>query len=780
VVDSSRPRLLAGLVLISASALTFEVTLVRLFAIQQFYSFAFLVVSLAVMGFSASGTILAIRPAVRSFVRLALAYSGSLAVAYLVLNFLPFDSFAVAVDARQLLILGLTLLSATGPFLFAGWVTGASLAAAGPAAYRPYAANLAGSALGVPLALAALALVRAEGVVWIALGLGLGAAAAFSSRLVTRWGLGLTAVLFTLAGARVPTPLRLNLSPYKPLSLAELAPEARRVLTRSSPLGRLDVVERAGTHHYPGLSLNAALDLPQQTALFVDGDGPFPATDIELDSPRLTALAGYMPSALVYELRPGARALILTPGAGLEALIALGSGAPEVELAADQPLILEALAGQFADVSGQLLMDPRVSLIPRPGRAGLLTTGSSYGVIDYALADPFRPVTNGAFSLTEEYSLTVEGLTAALDRLAPDGLLILTRWTGTPPSEVARAWATLLAALRREGEGEPGGRLLAYRGMRTVSMIASRRPFLESELAATRAFLERNAFDPVWLPDLRPEELNRHNRLPTDTYHELFRQLLTDSDRTLAESDFNLRPPTDDRPYFFHYFRWRQTPEVVASLGLIWQPFGGSGYLVLVALLVLVTALAALLLLLARWSARGAGLSFAGLVYFAGLGAGYLLVEIPLIQRFALLLDRPSASLAVVLTGLLAASGLGSLLSRRWPLRPSLALLTVLLGATLLGLPSLVQIGLPWSGAARVVLALGLLLPLGVLMGIPFAAGLRRIAPASIPLAWAVNGAASGIGGILAAMIALDLGQRAALAAGALAYLSAWGAARRL
>jgi hypothetical protein len=451
-----------------------------------------------------------------------------------------------------------------------------------------------------------------------------------------------------------------------------------------------------------------------------------------------------------------------------------------VDLSRDEPLIMEALVGPLAETSGSLLMDPRLTLLARPSRGALLAGDEQYDVIDLALADPFRPVTNGAFSLTEHYPLTVEALSTAFGRLSPGGLLVLTRWTGTPPAEAARAWATLLAALDEQEIDDPGQQLLAYRGMRTVTMVASRRPFTESELEAVRAFLERNALDPVWLPDLQPGELNRHNRLPSPIYHELFSGLLTEFDRTIAEYEFNIRPTTDDRPYFFHYFRWRQTPEVLASLGLVWQPFGGSGYLVLIALLGLMTALAAGLIVVPRFFARWRGLPPSGIAYFAALGAGYLLVEIPLIQRLTLLLDRPALALAVVLATLLSASGLGSRLSTRMPLRGTLALLSALLAITVVSLPALIQLGLPWPPGPRLALAVLLLFPLGLLMGVPFASGLRRIESGAIPWAWAINGAPSGISGVLAAMISLDFGIRAALSVGALAYLAAWLAARKL
>lgn len=774
-ISLSPMRRTVGLILISASALAFEVTLTRLFAVQQFHHFAFLVIGLAVMGFAASGVILSYKPYGTSLITLCLAYSVTIFLAYAVINFITFDSYSIAWDRQQIGVLFLYFLSAAAPFLFAGWVIGANLTAAGSQAYRPYAANLVGSALGVPLALVAIPLLGGEGAVMLSLALGVLAAAAFSMAGRTRWTLIAGGLVLGVLSFATPSQVDLRLSPYKPLSLTELAAEAQTTISRWSPAARIDVVESGGTHVFPGLSLNAGLDLPQQAALFIDGDGPLPITNLSLEAPEAAILASHMPAALAYQLRPGANSLLLQPGAGLEVFVALGSGAGRVHVARDEPAVFEVLGGPYSEFSQGLLQDARLELLERPSRGALLEGDEQYDVVHFALSDPYRPVTNGAFSLTEHYPLTVEALSDAIGRLSEDGLLVLTRWLGTPPSESARAWATLLAAMDPE---EIESRVLAFRGMRTATMIASPRPFTSQELGAVRDFLEFNGYDPIWLPDLNPGELNQRNRLPEPTYYELYSKLLESRQSTIDSYEFNLRPPTDDRPYFYHFFRWAQTPEVLSSLGQTWQPFGGSGYLVLVALLAMVLLIAAALLIFPSFA--GASPSAPGIVYFACLGAGYLLVEIPLIQQFTLLLDRPALALAVVLFTLLLTSGIGSWFSIRLPLRSSLAVLVALVILIAMALPALMRLGLAWPLGARLVLAALVLAPLGTLMGIPFASGLRRIRPTQIPWAWSVNGALSGVGGVVAAMLTLDLGFRMALIIGALAYLGALLATRRL
>lgn len=779
-------RDLIGLALLSSSTLAYEFALTRAFAVQQFHHFAFLVVSLAVMGLAAGGLAVSLRPPIRAQAapppssRLGLGLAGSMALAYLVLNFLPFDSYALAWDRRQVAVLGAYFFATAAPLFFSGWATAAALAGAAHQLHRPYAASLAGGAAGVLIAVAATPL-GVERTFSIAAALAALGGLAWAAGSKDRRSAAVVTCVFLAASLFWPPSLALRLSPYKPLSIYRLAQDARPLLVRWTPFVRLDAVEAPSIHVYPGLALGADLSPPSQIALFLDGDGPIPVTRLSPDDRRAAELASHMPSSLVYALRPGSAALILQAGAGLEALTALASGAAHVDWARDEPSITEALGGPLAAASADLLRHPGLRLLPLGTRAALRAE-ETYDEVVFALSDPFRPVAGGAFSLGESYSLTVESVREAWRSLRPDGLLAMSRWLSTPPAESARAWATVLEALEAEGVNQPWAHLVVYRGMRTSTAVACRRPFTAAELAAVRSFLEANHFDPIHLPDLRSEEQNRHNRIPGDEPHRLFAALLADREATAAGYEFQIRPATDERPFFFHFFRWRQTPQILATLGATWQPFGGSGYFVLLALLGLTLVLGVPLIVAARLMARaGPAPRASWLLHFAFLGAGFLFVEIALLQKMGLPLERPSAAFAVVVPALMLASGAGSLVSPALPRRGSLALA----GAAALSLAAL----LPAATAAllaaslpiRVALVAAAIAVPGFAMGMPFAAGLRALearASGWIPWAWAVNGAASGAAGVLAALIALDLGTGTVLGLGGLFYLGALLTAR--
>ena len=811
---------LLALSLLSAASLAFEVNLTRLFSVAQFYHFAFMTVSLALLGFGASGTFLSlaggrIRHPERALTLLAWTFALTAVGSYGLTQALPFDSFRVALDPRQWGILALHYVALSLPFFCAGAATGLLLSLRRGAVGRTYAANLAGSALGCLLAVVLPSRTGAEGMVLLTAGLG-GLSALLFSR--PRWPgtllqLAVAGGLF-LTAFHLPPVLEIRLSPYKGLSYALLYPDSRLLFRAWNGISRVDVVESSLIRSLPGQGIACRGQPPPQRALFVDGDDLSPITHVT-DPAELAPLTDCLLTALPYRLRPGARALVLDPRGGWDLWVALAEGARSVTAVEPNPLVVAAVRAQGA-WAGNLYDRPDVALFVEDGRAFLARAGPEYDVILMALPAPYHPVTSGAYSLAENYRYTVEGFVAAMRRLTDGGLFGVVRWTQSPPSEEVRAFALAVEAVERTG-GDPAWSLVALRSYNQVLILARRGPFTAPELAAIRQFAAARSLDLVYAPDIRPEEANRYNVMPTPEHYLAFVGLMEAEDRArwLAAYPFDVAPPTDDRPFFGHFFRWRQVPEVLAMAGHVWQPFGGAGYLVPLALLGIAVVAAAGLILLplaGRWN-RGRinpalrdragewngiypvqdGINPAlqdrinpvlqdrinpalRLAPFGFLGLGFMLVEIPLLQRFILFLGHPAYAMAGVLGALLLFSGLGSLLSARVPPRRALegvvgVVVLYGLGMSLLSGPLL---GLPfWARAA--VTGLGLA-PLGVAMGMPFPrllGALQEREPALVPWAWGVNGALSVVASVLAALMALSWGFRAVLLAGAVAYLGA-------
>jgi spermidine synthase len=782
-------RGLAGMALLSAAVLILQVALTRVFSIAQSYHFAFLVISLALLGFGASGSLLAVWPRLaerRIRPWLALGFAATALAGYLFVNLLAFDSYRIAWDQTQTYLLIADLLALAIPFVFAGALVGGMLSGASERAGRIYGANLLGSGLGALAAPVLLAAVGSERAVVLCAVLGTVAALALSEgRLTATEGrrlraLGLLGLVVGLALAFVlPQPFETQPSPYKRLSQLRRNPDARILATRQNAYTRLDIVESPTFHSAPGLSLAYQGDLPPQAGLVVDGSDLLPVADA---SRAPEALADALPVSVAHALRPAGDVLLLGSGGGMDAWVAATLGARSVTVVEPNELVHGALSGELRDWAG-LADHPRVQIVHGQIRSFAERDQRRYDIVELTLADEYRAISSGAFTLTENYLLTVDAVRSYLRLTDEDGLLVITRWVQAQPTESLRVLGLITEAL--DG-ADPRAHVIAFRTFQTVTFLVKSTPFATQETDAALASLEKRRYDLVLAPRMPEEMLNRYAQMERPLDHELALRLLADPGQVsfYRDYEFDVSPSTDDRPFFFHFFRWEQTPAVIENLGRRWQPFGGSGYFVLLALLLFALAAATVFVILplavrsrfrAALAAAGAARAARTLAYFSALGLAFLLVEVVLIQRFMLVLAQPTLALAAVVGPLLVFSGLGSLASARIPWRPAMVVLAMLIGAyAALGrVPAPLLLDLPLE--LRVATVALLTAPVGFLMGIPFARGVAALTDqrALVPWAWAANGGASVVSGVLAATLSLSLGFTAVLLLAAALYLAA-------
>ena len=784
--DRSGPPL-AALALVSAGALAFEILLARLFSIIQWHHFAAMLISLAMLGYGVSGTLLTLlreRLLARYeavFVSCAAAF-GVLAVnAFLLAQRLPFNALEIFWDARQpVYLLALYLLLAL-PFLCAAVCIGLTFARFGTAAHRIYSFDLCGAAAGCLLIVLLLfwlppqAALRAVG----CLGLAAAALAAWQFRLRPRLLLplfGLAALL--LAVALPPAWMQLQLSPYKRLSQALHVPGAQVLQQRSSPLGLLTVVDspRVPFRHAPGLSLNAAQEPPPQLGVFIDGDGFSALTRFD---GRLEPLAylGESTSALPYQLLDRPQVLVLGAGAGSGVLQALAHGARKVDAVEVDARMVELVRSRYAAFGGDVYRRAEVTLHVADARAFVEASTEQYDLIQLELLGDFGASASGLYGMSESYLYTVEGLQSYLRRLKPGGLLALTRWVTLPPRDLLKLTATALAAQRELGVRDPSQSLALIRGWQTGTLLLKNGAYTAREIAAIRSFVEARSFDVEALPGLTRAESNRYNVLEQPYLYDGIAALSgVRSADFIARYKFDIRPPRDDRPYFFNFFRWQTLPEILrlqarGSLSLL-----ELGYPILLATLAQALLASTLLILLPLWLGlrrQGSQHAVAGKAavfgYFALVGLAFIFIEIVFIQKYALYLGHPLYAMAGGLGAILLFAGLGSRygphLLRRLPARGRAILLmgaiALLVLLNLLASTLLVQFAAGLPLLLRVVLVMLLIAPPAWLMGMPFPLGMSRLsvaAPALVPWAWGVNACATVVGAALAALLALHLG----------------------
>jgi hypothetical protein len=616
-----------------------------------------------------------------------------------------------------------------------------------------------------------------------------------ATTLASRLPLGIAQLTWlALLALGIPqTQLDLRISEYKGLSQALQVIDSRVLGQASSPLGLITVVDSptVPVRHAPGLSFNTRHIPPEQLAVFTDADGMSAITRYDGD-PGSVAYLGDVTAALPFSLLEKPAVLILGAGTGNDVLLSLYHGASRVDAVELNPQMTELVAQRYAEFAGHLYQDPRVTIYTDEARGFVARSGGRYDLIQIGLLDSFGASGAGVQALNESYIYTVEALREYLADLEPGGLLAITRWIKMPPRDSVKLLATAIEALRQSGVREPGRRIAMIRSWNTSTLLVRNGEFTSPEIERIREFAHSRSFDTAYFPGMRAEDANRFNQLGEAYIYDAGIALLGDrADDFVARYKFFLDPATDDRPYFFHFFRWRTLPEVMAL-----RKAGGAGliewgYLVLVATLAQAALLGLVLILLPLSLVRHdwpAGTARQFGFYFLLLGLAFLFVEMAFIQKFILFLSNPLYSVAVVLSGFLLFAGLGSASSKRfaqWIPWPGISPVTVAVAAIamlalvyMLMLPAVFGRFIGFTDSAKIVLSLALIAPLAFFMGMPFPLGLGRLsslAPGFIPWAWGINGFASVVSAVLATLFAIEFGFNVVIVLALVLYgLAAW------
>ncbi len=818
----------AALLFVSATVLAYQVLLVRAFSIGQWHHFAYMVVSIALLGFGASGTLLAaldrrtkttdsievLRDSQAVWFSLsAIGLAIALPVSFWITQRVPFEPFLIIWDWHQLLYLGCFYLALFLPFFAGASAIGLALTTESENCPRLYAFNLAGSGAG---ALLALGLLSIASVPWALFGIVvLAEGAAVLALLDTNFLLkrGRPRLLAATSGALMGVlslgyvfhPPSIRLSQYKGLSYALNLPEARLVAERSSALGRVDVVTSPAIREAPGLSLVTPSDaaVPHQLGLYVDADTAGPITAFDGDVSKLGYLDWSSTAAPYFALQTSPadlHACVLGAGSGAGVLLALRHRAQQVDAVELNHNVLDLLQGEFRNFTGGLYDRPEVRVHRADARAFVQAARENWDVIDLALADSFGGSAMGAGAVAENYLYTREAFEAYLRHLRPDGILAATRWVRMPPRDELKLFATAVAALERMGLN-PFSRVVLIRSWAAVTLLVKRERFTTSELSALRRWAEDRLFDTTYFPGIEPSQQNRFNLLERDYYAEAVSSLLAPPRRRqlfFRDYVFDVRPATDQKPYFFHFFRWRSLPLLLGEFRRSSIPYVELGYVTLIAALVQATVFGILLIISplivarryvpvdapTRRPAARSGAPLRVLLCFLALGLGFLFVEMALLQRLVFYVANPVYAVAVVLAGLLFLSGLGSAWAARQVRKGVSAMRLAYVAALIVagtcavyafGLYPLLVSLLGWPLLARMFVALVLMLPFAA-MGVPFPVALHHLGQNHQPLlpwAWAVNGCASVVAGLLATLLALGAGLPAVMLAASACYLLA-------
>ena len=788
--------------LISFTALAFEILLTRLFSIIQWHHFAFMIISLALLGYGASGTFLSLGQRrflnhwCRFFALNLFFYGLSILIGFGLAQSIPFNPLEILWDPKQFFYLSLIYLTLAFPFFFAANCIGLVLMRFKDQISDFYQYDLMGAGFGALGIIGGLylfsPLVCLKGLSVLAL---LGVLISFLDRRMDfKWyWTGLPFAIILLVVFAWPHSMQdLKLSPYKGLSTALLVPDTEIIAEKTGPLGWITVV-RSPTipfRHAPGLSLQNLSEPSEQLAIFTDGDGLSPIHAFTGNLQEVQYL-DFLSSALPYHLLNNPEVLILGGGGGSEILLAKLHGAKKIDVVELNRQVVNLLTEEFKDYSGGLFQDGAITPVVAEARSFVQRQKNKtpYDLIQISLLDSFGASTAGLYSLSENYLYTVEAMAEYLRLLKPDGLLAITRWIKLPARDSLKLLGTARAALDNMGKPQPAHHLALIRSWKTTTLLVKQSPFSPDDLKALKKFTEDRSFDLVIYPGMEEGEANQYNQLAQASFFGGAQALLGDSpEKFLNTYKFQIRPATDDRPFFFHFLKWDTLGELFALRDQGGLPLMEWGYPILLAILVqalLASLIFILLPILWLKKQQGVGRGRLGIfIYYFAIGLGFLFLEMAFLQKFILFLGHPLLAISVVLSGFLVFAGLGSGLSPRigqGDCRTGVG--WSVLGIFILGmiyqflLPKIFQWGLVLPDTMRILISFALIAPLAFFMGMPFPLGLSFLGkkqPGAIPWAWGINGCASVLSTILAALLAIHLGFSMVIYFALGLYILAW------
>jgi predicted membrane-bound spermidine synthase len=772
----NRTKVFLGIGLTTLSTLILELSLTRLFSATMYYHFAFMAISLALFGSGASGVFIyliqeKLSPARTgrwlSLASALFAITTVFAMYVILSNPLLFAPEGLENYYRLAKIYGATTL----PFFFAGCAVTLAITRLATDISRLYLFDLVGAALGCLLLIPILDIAGAINTLLVVSVLSSVAAVLFSTS--DRGGRVQSLAPLILFGLLIGLVVYNKATNRFDVRQSKGFEETRVLFSKWNSFSRV-TVETA----YQG-KLEIKIDADAATGITEN------ASDVSAQQAEKESIA-----ALAYHLRPNGNVLIIGPGGGNDVMAARVFGARSITAVEINPIIARDIMSSepFRSYSGDLFQQPEVRLEVDEGRSFIRRSQDRYDVLQATMVDTWAATAAGAFALTENNLYTVEAFKDYVEHLKDDGLLTMTRWYFEPPDQLLRLLSIIRVTMSELGIDAPDRHIMLIRDdgwgpeRSPATLIFKRAQFTDDEVRTIESVARANGFELLYTPLTRPDSE--------------FTRMIEAADPADVWNGFetNVEPTRDNNPFFFNSIRLTNLGRALKGANE-WQKTN-LGTFVLFALLGITTVMVLLfiigpLLLIRKRAFANAGRSgrLLKVLYFGALGAGFIIVEVAMIQKFILFLGHPVYALAVVLFSLLLFSGAGSYLSGRFPdNRLSLILPRILIVLIVLVLVYIVVLPPIFYGLVhlahwlRIALAVILMSPLAIVMGMPMPMGIRMLAssaPEIIPWAWGVNGATSVMGSVAALAIAILTGFNQALIVGSLLYLLAVLLARK-
>src|ERR671922_1374001 len=755
----NRKLLFAGIFLTALSGLVLEVAITRIFSAAIWYHFAFVAVSVALVGLGASG--LVVQYGVKKL-RGKWAENLTIFSAWGITIFIPITLFVMHALASQVIFLPLFMALFSVPFFFVGIIISAAFNAFGSVAGRLYASDLVGASAGAFLVVLFLMLTGGEGANLIVGLISAISATIFSliakdtrkiivSFIFVAFAISLLLVNYATQTFAIPT----DPTAHKdlPMYLRD-HPGSKIVKTQWNSFSRIDVVE--GGEGTEGLVAKVFIDGGAGTNI-ISWDGNTESRQ------ELPTWMQYLP----FKMMQDPKVLVIGSGGGRDIVAALVSGSKDVTSVEINPIIYDTVKS-YGEKAGNVYSHQYVSSHVDEGRSFITRSSEKYDIIYVPFVDTWASVSSGGLSVSENFLYTLEGFQQYYDHLTDRGKIVTVRLLIDAPRFIS-TYAKLL-----EQNGIPQDQLYRHLIMVTsdsytqdpsvTMVIFSKSPFTDEEIRFLSQSFSQYEYKPMLVPGQimrEPYSALLSGQINLDQFYSMF--------------NTKVYPVTDDNPYFLSF----EKPLPRAVEVLLYASFG------IVAIFLLVP--------FAWMKQRGKEEEVLGvnksqigtatvIPYFAALGMGFILIELALLQKLILLMGNPTMTFALLLFTLLISSGAGSLFSPRIAKNNMKNLVFVIGGIAGLGilyvffLPHIIYSTIAEPVEIKSIVSIAILAPIGFLMGMPLPTGMRLLKvhrPEYIPWMWAVNGAFSVLGAVLAVIIGIMYGSSEAMILGILIYFIA-------
>ncbi|GAB4288704.1 MAG: hypothetical protein Kow0098_06190 [Ignavibacteriaceae bacterium] len=777
--------------LISVALIAYQLILIQILSVNQWYHFAYMIISVALLGFGAAGTFLAIfhsKLITKSDIVIpALIITSALIISCSVhlsqTDYFYFDPYYLFDDFSHLNKLILTYLLFVLPFFSGALVIGLVFVKYVDKIGVLYFVNMAGSGVGGFLSVLMMWIFLPEKLpAVLAFILIFAAIASVPKQLRSNFPVILTFIIAIITAVFL-TPYQLRFSEYKAISKTLNMPETRIIKTESSPFGYLQLISSPFVRYAPGMSIKFPDTIPTVNTIYKNGDllGPLMTEEDNSKFPF-----SYSTGNLPYITGKRKDILILNSGTGFEIQRALSESVSAVFAVEPDRFLIDLLSNRKISESGTVYNDRRVKIRNIYPRTYLQSTFAKFDLISIPVIGAFGG-TSGVFALQEQYLLTVESFSNIMSKLKDEGVFCFSVWIDYPARNSLKLIATISESLEKRNILNLRDHIAAIKNWNTLTVIVKNLPLTKAETDSIRAFCSELKFDPVLLPDIKDEEKDYFNKSQDKSIYLYINKILESKEsreKFYSEYPFNITPATDEQPYFSQFLTFDGIMQLSEIFGQKLLPFFEIGYILLYITFFQVLILSFILILLPQLkSGIRSRNRMKTLFYFSGIGIGYMFIEIVLIQKFTLYFGNVIYSAAAVVSLMLISSGTGSLVSQKMKALPNrIKGVTILIILSILFyylfLTPILNTTIIFTIPVKIIFTVLLVMPPAFFMGMPFPLGLRLLASVSEPWsnrqiawAWGINGMFSVNGAVLATIVAVELGFKWVIILAAVAYI---------